>query len=180
MSKMVNISSEAWLNFFGTILGSGMTVYGAYLVTIKQIDENNKELLVEKNEKNKIVQQLIVLLIKDEVDKNKKIYNQILKAKKQANKDRYILTGDEVFFDDEWIAFKYEILKSINCESINMLILSLTKLYNTLKKINEEINKYKDDKFPPPKELCNMFDDLDNLFMDVYKEMNKITSNKEN
>lgn len=140
LSKYTNIDKASWLNFLGTIIGSGITVFGAYIVTVKQIKDNNKKYDFDKNEQYKSILQLIAFLLENEVDYNKGIYDE--KYEKLLGDQGTVIINEEFKFAcEEWTLIKHDAIKLINNGEMRNAIINIVKLYSKFEKINNEIER---------------------------------------
>lgn len=111
LKKATGIGSDAWLNFFGAVMGAVIAIGGAQFINSLQKDKKEKE-------KEKLSQLIVDNFLSYEIDKNlDKIRNRHILI--ETFEDERLPTYPKASFDFEFITtefdkIKYEIIKYDN------------------------------------------------------------------
>lgn len=127
LSQLIPIDANGWLSFFGALLGSVVTVIGAYFLSYYQIE-------LHKREGQKEDSDIILLLLQNEFFINQKTFRDKYLPFDASSKVRTF--GNECIFEtSDWKEFRLEIIKLKNKNYVR----SIVSLYNFLEQINLSI-----------------------------------------
>lgn len=135
------IKADVWLAFYGTLIGSAISVIAAVVLSQKQINDNKR--LQEENLslEYKNIKTLLDLLLKEEIIRNYKIFKD--KYKKYKNSKEVLnVTNEYAFIITEWPLLKHNTVKLINDIKYTDIVVNIITLYNFIIDINERIKMY--------------------------------------
>jgi len=156
------IKAEVWLTFYGTLIGSGISVMAAVVLAQRQINANKKLQDNNLSLEYKNIKTLLDLLLKDEIIRNHKIFKE--KYKKHKNvKGSFNITNEYKFIVTEWPPLKNNTVKLINDINYTDMVVNIITLYNCLIDINQRIEMYISITYEG-NEVKNIINKLEGLF----------------
>jgi hypothetical protein len=135
------IKADVWLAFYGTLIGSAISVIAAVVLSQQQINASKKLQQDNLSLEYKNIEILLDLLLKEEIIRNYKIFKE--KYKKHKNfKGVLNLTDDYKFIIVEWPLLKHDTVKLIQDIQYTDMVVNIITLYNFIIDINERIDMY--------------------------------------